>query len=77
MSLLKRIWECWKVIAHAIGNFQARLLLALFYFLLLAPFGLGVRLLSDPLGLRKKGHAYWSPTRRQTTNPWDRAKQLF
>lgn len=50
---LARAWEAWKGLAHYIGNFQARLLLTLLYFSWLLPFGLLVRLASDPLDMRR------------------------
>jgi hypothetical protein len=31
------------------GNYQGRLLFAFFYFIVVTPFGIGVRLFSDPL----------------------------
>ncbi len=49
--MLKRIWQAWKELAHRIGNFQARVILTVFY-ALLAPFGLGTRAFSDPLRLK-------------------------
>ena len=51
-SLLRRAWQRWKVIAHIIGNFQARVLLSLFYFLIVPPFALIVKVRKDPLRLR-------------------------
>jgi hypothetical protein len=50
--MLKRIWQAWKELAHRIGNFQARVILTIFY-ALLVPFGLGTRLFSDPLRTKK------------------------
>ena len=60
--MLKGIWQGWKKIAHKIGNFQARILLSIFYFIFVAPFGFGIRMFSDPLRLsaKKKG-SYWLP----------------
>lgn len=46
-----RAWERWKVIAHKIGNFQARLILVIFYFVIVPPFALIVKLFKDPLTL--------------------------
>ena len=43
MELLKKIWEGWKKIAHKIGNFQARIILLVFYFIILAPFSLIIK----------------------------------
>jgi len=51
---LKRFWKAWKRLAHRIGNFQARLLLTLLYLALVFPFGLAVRLFSDPLRIRQR-----------------------
>ena len=53
---LKRLWARWKVITHIIGNFQARVLLSVFYFIVVPPFALIVKV-KDPLGLRRRGHA--------------------
>jgi hypothetical protein len=52
--MLKRAWQAWKRIAHAIGNFQARILLTIFYAVLVLPFGLAVRLFSDPLRIKRR-----------------------
>lgn len=52
--MLKRVWEVWKRIAHKIGNFQARVLLTVFYGVLVLPFGLAVRLFSDPLRIKRR-----------------------
>lgn len=49
-----RLWRKWKALAWKIGNFQARVLLSLLYFTLLLPFGVGLRLLSDPLKTRTR-----------------------
>lgn len=50
---LRKLWEGWKEIAEYIGDFQARLLLTIFYFTVAVPFGLLVRLFGDPLNIRK------------------------
>jgi hypothetical protein len=47
--MMRRLWESWKRLARVIGNLQARLFLILFYFTVMLPFGLLVRLRSDPL----------------------------
>lgn len=51
-SSLRRLWEGWKRVARAVGNFQARVLLTLFYAILILPFGVAVRLFADPLRIR-------------------------
>ena len=52
--MLKRIWQSWKRAAHAIGTFQARVLLTAFYAILVLPFGIFVRLFSDPLRIKRR-----------------------
>ena len=59
MTLFRRAWEGWKRFGKRVGDFQARLLLSIFYFVILAPFGLGMRA-ADPLGLRQAGTG-WRP----------------
>ena len=54
MQTLKRLWAAWKRIARRIGDFQARLLLTLIYAVLVMPFGVVVRLFSDPLHVKKR-----------------------
>jgi hypothetical protein len=51
--MLKRAWQAWKRIAHKIGNFQARVLLTVFYGVLVLPFGLAARCFSDPLRIKR------------------------
>jgi hypothetical protein len=51
---LTRVWHAWRETASYIGDFQARLLLTVFYFTIAAPFALLTRLL-DPLRLRAAG----------------------
>lgn len=51
---LKAVWEIWKRLAHKIGNFQARVLLTLLYAIPVLPFGLAVRLFSDPLKIKHR-----------------------
>jgi hypothetical protein len=53
-----RLWERWKGIADIIGIFQPRVLLTLFYYLILAPFALGMRLFADPSQLRRQNRSH-------------------
>ncbi|HUI84755.1 MAG TPA: hypothetical protein VL240_11050 [Candidatus Binatia bacterium] len=51
---VKKLWEAWKKIARAIGNFNARVILTVLYYLVILPFGLAVRFFSDSLRTRKR-----------------------
>ena len=67
-SLARRAWERWKVIAKKIGNFQSRLILTLFYLLIVPLFALIVILFKDPLRLRAREEgSYW--LRRTAPHP--------
>jgi hypothetical protein len=59
MELLKKIWAGWKAFGQMVGDLVARVVLSVFYFTILVPFGLGVRLLSDPLGLKGGARSLW------------------
>ncbi|HHL39094.1 MAG TPA: hypothetical protein ENJ37_01170 [Deltaproteobacteria bacterium] len=57
---MKRLWEKWKVLAVKIGEFNSRVILTVFYFVIMLPFGVGARLFSDPLSMKRKRNAsYW------------------
>lgn len=53
-TLAGRLWRRWKRIAEVIGSIQASFLLTIFYFVIVAPFALGVRLFSDPLRIKTR-----------------------
>ena len=50
--MLKRAWQTWKRLAHTIGTFQARILLTVFYGIVVFPIGLIARLFLDPLRIK-------------------------
>ena len=72
--VLRRLWEGWKRVGRKIGDFQARVLLTIFYFVILAPFAVVVRLTADPLGLKR--HGGWHPVTR-AADPRERARRQF
>ena len=59
MSYLRTFWRLWKRLGEFMGNVVARVVLTLFYFTILAPFGLGVRLFGDPLEIRRQQPSGW------------------
>lgn len=52
MNFLKTIWKRWLIIAKAIGNFQAQVILTAFYLVILLPLGVFFRLFADTLRMR-------------------------
>ncbi len=73
--MLSRIWEGWKVIAHAIGTVQARIILGVIYIVILGPVAVVRRLVADPLGMRPAPReTYWIP-RPATRDVLDAARR--
>jgi hypothetical protein len=73
MTLLKRIWEGWKKVARVIGDFNARLIMTIFYFIFLGPLTIPVRL-KDPLGTKSGG---WKAREEPSGSPLQRALRQF
>jgi hypothetical protein len=57
-SAIRRFWEGWKRVGRVIGNFQARVLLTVFYAVLLLPLGMVIRLFADPLRIRRPSETW-------------------
>ncbi len=75
--LWRRLWEGWKRIGAKIGNFQARVLLAIFYAVFLAPFAVMLRWLNDPLAIKPGSKRGWLPRNDQQASPEELAKRQF
>jgi hypothetical protein len=52
--MVKQAWQAWRSVAHSVGNFQARVLLTVFYVVLVFPFGIVVRSFSDSLRIMRR-----------------------
>jgi hypothetical protein len=77
MRLLGRLWQAWKRFGQFLGDILARIVLTLFYFTVLVPFGLGVRLLSDPLRTRHTGTTSLWALRQTGDQSLDEARRQF
>ncbi len=59
-NIFQKLWLGWKAFAFRMGNFQGRLILLLFYFTIVTPFGIINRFFRDPLCLKKPaGDSFW------------------
>ncbi|MCL5043869.1 MAG: hypothetical protein M1336_01045 [Deltaproteobacteria bacterium] len=75
---LNRLWSGWKRIARKLGDLQARLLLTVFYYVLLAPFALVLRWTSDPLAIKPGARTGWlTRPDNGTRNPLEAARQQY
>jgi hypothetical protein len=70
-------WTKWKLISRRVGETQARIVLTVFYFTIMAPFGMIRTHLADPLQLKPsaQGPTWASRQRRQPT--LDDARRQF
>ena len=59
MNLIKKLWENRKILGHKVGNFQARLILTIFYFIVICPFAAVVKFVSKPLRLKVLHTSNW------------------
>ncbi len=55
---LGRLWGRWIKIATFIGNIQMAVLLSVIYFTMVAVTAIPMRILSDPLALRRSGQGW-------------------
>ncbi len=75
-SFVRLAWAHWKKVAHAVGVVQTRVLMVIFYFIVVLPIGLVMRLVGDPLHLRRPAGSNWSEHRHQEPSV-DSARQQF
>ncbi len=74
---VRELWAAWKRIARKIGDFQARVLLTIFYFVLLAPFALIMRRTSDPLALKPGTPRGWGERQNAPEYTVEAARKQF
>jgi len=73
----KTLWERWKRFGKRIGDFQARALLSIFYFIILAPFAIIIRWVSDPLAIKTETSMGWQVKEEGEGSPRERASRQF
>ena len=76
-GILRRLWRGWKRVGKKIGDFQARALLTVFYFVVVAPFAVGITLLGDPLAVRPGTPRGWRTRPATLGSPLERALRQF
>lgn len=66
----------WRIIARKLSNVPATIFLTLFYFTLVAPFGLGARWLSDLLHVKAAGRIpTWARRGKRGSDPAEMRRQ--
>lgn len=75
MQILKNLWKSWKSLARKIGEFQSKVILTVFYFLL-APFGLFFSIFKDELKMKKQTESSWIIKHKQSESLTDLSRQF-
>jgi hypothetical protein len=76
-NFLKWLWQSWKSFAFRMGNFQGRLILMLFYFTILMPFGIINSVFRDPLHQRRSNKtSYWFELHSEAKDIQDARRQF-
>jgi hypothetical protein len=73
----RKLWERWKRIARKIGDFQARALMTLFYFVILGPVAMVTCWHSDPLGIKPGTPRGWGDREEREGEPMAQARRQF
>jgi hypothetical protein len=60
-SFFQRFWHRWKAFSRRMGSFQSRVMLSLFFFIIISPAAVLIKGLGDPLRIKKTKAAdsYW------------------
>ena len=75
VAVVRKLWERWKRIASKIGDFQARALMTVFYFLILGPVAMVLRWRSDPLAIKPRTPRGWSDSEEKAGVPMEQARR--
>lgn len=75
MSLTKKIWKKWLVVAKIIGNFQSQVIFSIFYIFVLGVFGIAFRFFSDPLRIKRKSKSHKKSNFSSWDHPFEDIKQ--
>jgi len=54
LPILRLAWERFNIIGSVLGDVQGKVIARILYFTILVPFGIGSRLLIDPMVIRGK-----------------------
>jgi hypothetical protein len=57
MDVLRKLWRGWLRFGHFMGDIVGRVVMTVFYFTLLLPFGVIITLFGDPLDMKHKTKA--------------------
>jgi hypothetical protein len=77
-AFVKRIWHRWTGFSKRMGSFQSRVMLSFFFFIVVSPAALMIKMLADPLRIKKKQEleTYWVAKTPSSTELDDYRRQF-
>jgi hypothetical protein len=69
--------EGWKRFGKKLGDLQARALLVVFYFVIVSPFAIAIRCLSDPLSIKPRAERGWRSRAERAGDVMARGREQF
>jgi hypothetical protein len=68
-SLFRKLWHRWTGFSKRMGSFQSRVMLSFFFFILISPAALIIKIVGDPLSIKRKKamDTYWLPKMPSST----------
>jgi len=77
-GIFKRLWFRWTGFSKRMGSFQSRIMLSFFFFIIISPAALIIRVLGDPLQIKKKKtmDTYWLTKTESSTELEDYRRQF-
>ena len=77
VSSARKLWERWKQVARKIGDFQARALMTVFYFVILGPLAIVLCWRSDPLAIKATTPRGWNTMEKRDGAPMEQSRRQF
>ena len=77
-GIFKKVWHRWTGFSKRMGSFQSRIMLSFFFFIIISPAALIIRVLGDPLQIKKKKtmDTYWLAKAPSSTEIEDYRRQF-
>ena len=77
-GIFKKLWHRWTEFSKKMGSFQSRVMLSFFFFIIISPVAVLIKLFGDPLSIKKKKpmDTYWSAKTPSSTEIEDYRRQF-
>jgi hypothetical protein len=76
-NFLRTLWHAWQRLGQIMADVVVRVILSVFYFSVLIPFAIGIRLSQDPLGTKTHAQLGWWCAREPAADNLDLARRQY